>query len=109
MIPLSFDHLKNPMVLVVDDTPDILALIHSLLRGSYQVKSANNGKKGLQIASSEPAPDLILLDIMMPEMDGYEVCRQLKRGSRTRDIAVIFFDFQIGLGKRGRKLCPGGS
>jgi PAS domain S-box-containing protein len=90
MLPLSYDHLKSPLVLVVDDTPDILALIHSLLRGSYQVKSANNGTKGLQIACSEPQPDLILLDIMMPDLDGYEVCRQLKQNPLTRDIPVIF-------------------
>ncbi len=90
MIPLSHDHRKSPLVLVVDDTPQILALIHSLLRSSYQVKSANNGKKGLQIAQSDPAPDLILLDIMMPDMDGYAVCRALKQNPRTRDIPVIF-------------------
>jgi PAS domain S-box-containing protein len=90
MLPQSYDHLKNPLVLVVDDTPDIHALIHSLLRGSYQVKSANNGQKGLHIAQSEPAPDLILLDIMMPGMDGYEVCSQLKLHPKTRDIPVIF-------------------
>lgn len=81
---------RTPMVLVVDDTPEILSLINSLLRDSYQVKSANSGKRGLQIAQSEPAPDLILLDIMMPEMDGYEVCIALKQNPKTRDIPVIF-------------------
>ena len=90
MIPLSFDQAKSPLVLVVDDTPDILALVHSLLRGAYQVKSATTGKKALQIAQSEPTPDLILLDIMMPGMDGYAVCRELKKNPATRDIPVIF-------------------
>ena len=84
------DSAKSPMVLVVDDTPEILSLIHTLLRDTYQVKSANNGRKGLQIAQSEPQPDLILLDIMMPDMDGYEVCIQLKEDPKTRDIPVIF-------------------
>ncbi len=84
------DSAKSPLVLVVDDTPEILSLIHSLLRDTYQVKSANNGSKGLQIARSEPQPDLILLDIMMPGMDGYEVCTQLKDDPKTRDIPVIF-------------------
>ena len=84
------DSAKNPMVLVVDDTPEILSLIHTLLRDTYQVKSANNGRKGLQIAQSEPQPDLILLDIMMPDLDGYEVCIQLKEDPKTRDIPVIF-------------------
>jgi PAS domain S-box-containing protein len=78
------------VVLVVDDTPEILSLIHTLLRDTYQVKSANNGRKGLQIAQSHPQPDLILLDIMMPTMDGYEVCIQLKDDPKTRDIPVIF-------------------
>jgi PAS domain S-box-containing protein len=90
MIPLPQDQLKNSMVLVVDDTPEILALIHSLLSGTYQVKSANSGKRGMQIAQADPPPDLILLDIMMPGMDGYEVCTQLKADPKTRDIPVIF-------------------
>jgi PAS domain S-box-containing protein len=84
------DSAVRPLVLVVDDTPEILSLIHTLLRDTYQVKSANNGKKGLQIAHSNPQPDLILLDIMMPGMDGYEVCIQLKEDPKTRDIPVIF-------------------
>jgi PAS domain S-box-containing protein len=88
-VPLQ-DSTKNPLVLVVDDTPEILSLIHTLLRDTYQVKSANNGSKGLQIARSDPQPDLILLDIMMPGMDGYEVCTQLKNDPKTRDIPIIF-------------------
>jgi len=87
---MSFDSPKRPIVLVVDDTPEILTLIHSLLSSKYQVKSANSGKKGLQIAQSDPAPDLVLLDIMMPGMDGYEVCIELKDNPQTRDIPVIF-------------------
>ena len=90
MIPPLYEYSKIPLVLVVDDTPEILALIHALLRGSYQVKSAVNGRKCLQIAQSDPAPDLILLDIMMPGMDGYEVCALLKDHPKTRDIPVIF-------------------
>ncbi len=87
---MSLDRPKSPIVLVVDDTPEILSLIHSLLSSTYQVKSANSGKRGLQIAQSDTAPDLILLDIMMPGMDGYEVCIQLKENPKTRDIPVIF-------------------
>ncbi|NVO05099.1 MAG: response regulator [Rhodoferax sp.] len=84
------DPAKNPMVLVIDDTPEILSLIHSLLSSTYRVKSANSGRRGLQIAKSDPPPDLILLDIMMPVMDGYEVCIQLKADPQTQDIPVIF-------------------
>jgi putative two-component system response regulator len=77
-------------VLVIDDTPENLALMSGLLKGHYRVKVANSGARGLRIAATEPVPDLILLDIMMPEMDGYEVCRLLKATPVTRDIPVIF-------------------
>ena len=79
----------NPTILVVDDAPANLSLISSLLRDSYIVKAVNHGSKALKIASEEP-PDLILLDIMMPDMDGYEVCRRLKADPQTRQIPVIF-------------------
>ena len=79
-----------PVVLVVDDTPDNLTLMGSLLREHFQVKVANHGEKALKIAFSETPPDLILLDITMPQMDGYEVCRRLKAEPATRDIPVIF-------------------
>ncbi|MDF1485096.1 two-component system response regulator [Ramlibacter sp. H39-3-26] len=77
-------------VLVVDDTPDNLALMGSLLKAHYRVKVANSGEKALKIAHGDMPPDLVLLDIMMPDMDGYEVCRQLKAHAATRDIPVIF-------------------
>jgi signal transduction histidine kinase len=77
-------------VLVVDDTPDNLTLMSSLLNESYQVKIANGGKRALKIAMSDTPPDLILLDIMMPNMDGYEVCEQLKLNPKTANIPVIF-------------------
>jgi putative two-component system response regulator len=77
-------------VLVVDDTPDNLSLITTLLKDLYRVKIATTGNKALQIAFSNEPPDLILLDIMMPEMDGYEVCRHLKSDPQTTEIPVIF-------------------
>ena len=77
-------------VLVVDDTPENLTVMASLLREHFVVKVANQGEKALKIAQSETPPDLILLDIMMPQMDGYEVCRRLKASSVTREIPVIF-------------------
>jgi len=81
---------ERTTVLVVDDTPDNLALMSSLLKDAYKVKIANDGQKALRIAASDSPPDLILLDIMMPGMDGYEVCRRLKRDPRTMNIPVIF-------------------
>jgi len=86
----SLDFTDKATVLVVDDTPDNLTLMSSLLRDDYKVKVANGGEKALKIAQSENPPDLVLLDIMMPGMDGYEVLDRLKHDPRTRDIPVIF-------------------
>lgn len=87
---LELDFTEKATVLVVDDTPDNLSLMSALLKDLYKVKVANGGEKALKIAQSENPPDLVLLDIMMPEMDGYEVLQHLKRDPRTRDIPVIF-------------------
>jgi len=84
------DFTDKPTVLVVDDTPDNLSLISNLLKDAYKVKVAINGEKALRIAAGDGQPDLILLDIMMPGMDGYEVCSRLKADAATRDIPVIF-------------------
>lgn len=81
---------EKATILVVDDTPDNLMLISTLLKKFYKVKVANSGEKALKIVESEFPPDLILLDIMMPEMDGYEVCKRLKANDKTKDIPVIF-------------------
>ncbi|HTH93820.1 MAG TPA: response regulator [Rhodocyclaceae bacterium] len=81
---------KKPIVLVIDDTPDNLSLMSELLCEHYEVKVANNGRRGLRIATSDAPPALILLDIMMPDMDGYAVCRELKASTQTRDIPVVF-------------------
>lgn len=85
---VSFE--QKPVVLVVDDTPANLALVSSLLKDLYTVKVANRGARALQVAATKPMPDLILLDIMMPEMDGYEVITKLKENPETADIPVIF-------------------
>lgn len=86
---------EKPTILVVDDTPENLLLISDLLRKYYKVKVANNGTRALSIAQADPPPDLILLDIMMPEMDGYEVCRLLKSNPVTRGIPVVFLTAQM--------------
>lgn len=77
-------------VLIVDDTPDNLLLLTSMLRSEYRVKVANCGAKALAIAQTEQPPDLILLDIMMPDMDGYEVCERLKSDPKTESIPILF-------------------
>jgi class 3 adenylate cyclase len=78
------------LVLIVDDTPTNIAVVSGLLKDSFQTKVATNGEKALAIATGSEKPDLILLDIMMPGMDGYEVCRRLKDNPATRDIPIIF-------------------
>lgn len=81
---------EKPTVLAVDDIPDNLSIVLNILKEDFRVKAANNGEKALRIARSESPPDLILLDIMMPGMDGFEVCRLLKADSATQEIPVIF-------------------
>lgn len=81
----------KPVILVVDDQPDNIDVISSVLSHQYRVRVALNGHNAIRIAlDPKTRPDLILLDIMMPFMDGYEVCRQLKSISCTKDIPVIF-------------------
>lgn len=81
-------------VLLVDDAPANLQVVDSILKSTYRVQIATSGAIALKIARQSPAPDLILLDVMMPEMDGYEVCSRLKSGTDTRDIPVIFLTGQ---------------
>lgn len=86
--------LEKPLVLVVDDTPANLTVASELLAPHYRVKIANSGVTALRAAASAPVPDLILLDVRMPGLDGYEVCRSLKASRDTRDIPVIFLTAQ---------------
>ncbi|ELX11744.1 response regulator receiver modulated metal dependent phosphohydrolase [Janthinobacterium sp. HH01] len=95
----------KPTILVVDDIPDNIDLLCAVLEDDYRTKIAVNGERALKIANGESKPDLILLDVMMPGMSGYEVCKALKANPATRDIPVIFVtamsetvDEQLGLG-----------
>jgi phosphoserine phosphatase RsbU/P len=80
----------KPKVLIVDDTPENIQVIMETFKDQYAIVAAINGEKALKMAVAEPKPDLILLDIMMPGMDGYEVCRRLKADEQARDIPIIF-------------------
>jgi len=82
--------LEKANVLVIDDSPDSLFMMQGLLADTYKVTLTDNGPQGLALARATPPPDLILLDILMPDMDGYEVCQQLKTDAATRHIPVIF-------------------
>jgi CheY-like chemotaxis protein len=81
---------RNKTLLIVDDTPENITLLSGLLKSHYRIKAATSGEKALTIAAREPVPDLVLLDVMMPEMDGYEVCKRLRGDSLTMHIPVIF-------------------
>ena len=101
------DPADKPTILVVDDTPDNLTLMSAVLRDAYKVKVANHGEKGLKIAASGNPPDLILLDIMMPDLDGYEVCRRLKANPVTSGIPVIFLTARTGVEDEQKGLALG--
>ncbi len=81
---------SRQIVLVVDDGPENLAVIGELLRPNYSIQVANNGERALQLAKGESRPDLILLDVMMPGMDGHRVLQELKDTPHTAEIPVIF-------------------
>jgi putative two-component system response regulator len=86
----ALDFSARPTILVVDDTADNLSLMSELLKDIYKVKVANNGEKALKYVQGDHKPDLILLDIMMPGLSGYDVIRELKANPDTRSIPVIF-------------------
>lgn len=88
-IPIT-ESIRRPIILVVDDTPDNLTLMSALLKDSYKIKVANTGEKALKYLQDGIHPDLILLDIMMAGLSGYDVIRKLKSNPETRDIPVIF-------------------
>jgi putative two-component system response regulator len=87
---MNEQHLDRPTLLVVDDTPDNLSLMTGILKDTYKVKVANGGEKAIKVAESDLPPDLILLDIMMPDMDGYQTCVRLQSRAKTRHIPIIF-------------------
>ena len=80
----------NATILIVDDAPENLVVLSELLRPLYRVLAATSGEAGLRVASGQPKPDLILLDVMMPGMDGYAVLARLQATPATRDIPVVF-------------------
>lgn len=81
---------KKPVVLIVDDHPENIHILLENLKDDFAVVAATSGLQAIQMANSDSKPDIILLDIIMPEMDGYEVCRRLKAEARTVDIPIIF-------------------
>ncbi len=82
--------IKKQTILIVDDQPTNVQALANLLKKDYRIQVASNGQKALEIARSQDAPDMMLLDIQMPGIDGYEVCRQLKSDPLTSKIRIIF-------------------
>ena len=97
---------EQPSILVIDDTPGNLSLLNQLLREHYRVRLANSGPRGLELAAMAP-PDLVLLDIMMPDMDGYQVFQRLQSDPATRRIPVIFLTAKVGAEDEERGLAMG--
>lgn len=87
---------NKELVLIVDDSPSLVKILTSCIKDFCQIKTTNSGKGCLQIASLSPQPDLILLDVTMPDMDGYEVCEKLKANPATASIPVIFVTGLLG-------------
>ncbi|GAB7219526.1 two-component system response regulator [Vibrio comitans] len=85
----------KPLLLIVDDTAENIDVLAGLLKQDYRIRIATNGELALKLARAMPLPDLILLDIMMPEVDGFEVCKQLKSQSNTQHIPIIFVTAKI--------------
>ena len=80
----------KPIILIVDDIPSNVQVLAGILKDDYTIKFATNGLRALELSAIEPKPDLILLDVMIPDMDGYEVCAKLKNDNNTKNIPVIF-------------------
>ena len=81
---------KQQTILIVDDAKENINMLAELLRSDFKIRAATNGEKALEISFSGNPPDLILLDVMMPGLSGYEVCKRLKANEQTKNIPVIF-------------------
>jgi putative two-component system response regulator len=84
------DHQRRSTVLIIDDATENIALMDAILKDSYRTQAARDGRAALALCERDSQPDLILLDVMMPGMDGYEVCRRLKEDPKTAEIPIIF-------------------
>jgi len=91
--PAAMDGLQDdarPTILIVDDTPDNLLLLSQLFKGEYRVRLAQTGEKAMEFVTSNDPPDLVLLDVMMPQMDGFEVARSMREHPSSQNIPIIF-------------------
>jgi sigma-B regulation protein RsbU (phosphoserine phosphatase) len=96
------DNEEKKLLLLVDDNPSHLHVVRSILKDDYKIRIATTGAQALDLARVEPLPDLILLDVMMPDMNGYDVCNGLKAIQETRDIPVIFLTLKMEVADEAR-------
>jgi len=82
--------MKKAKILVVDDIPENIHTLKNLLKEKYNIIATTNGEKAIELVKKDLSIDLIILDILMPKMDGYEVCKILKEDERTKDIPIVF-------------------
>jgi putative two-component system response regulator len=99
---------KNPRILVVDDAPENLMIMESILSKDYSLKTFKDSSEALEYAFANP-PDLILLDVMMPKIDGFEFCRRLKANSKVADVPVIFITSKTDVADEERGFAVGAS
>src|SRR3982751_6026336 len=85
---------QRKTVLVVDDAPSNIQIVSSILKDTYKIRVATSGARALELMKVAPRPDLVLLDVAMPGMSGYDVCSRLKLDPETRDVPVIFLTGQ---------------
>lgn len=93
-MPIEAIQLRQQTVLIIDDDPIVVDIMETVFDGDLRILTARNGRAGIAMACAEN-PDLILLDVRMPDMDGYETCRQLKSMAETADIPVIFLTARV--------------
>jgi phosphoserine phosphatase RsbU/P len=98
---------QKKTLLLVDDAPANIQIVNSILKELYKIRIATSGAKALELAKISPLPDLVLLDVVMPDMDGYEVCTQLKLDPETREIPVIFLTGQTHVEEETRGFAVG--
>ena len=91
---------QKSRVLIVDDEPLNIALLREILKSRYVVLAAATGQEAVSLAASSPPPDLILLDIKMPKMDGFDVLRSLKASQKTRNIKIVFVTARDEIGDK---------
>lgn len=102
------ENKKHPRILVVDDAPENLMVMESILSNDYSLKLFNDSSEALEYAFANP-PDLILLDIMMPKIDGFEICRRLKANPKLSDVPVIFITSKTDIEDEERGFSVGAS